>query len=140
VSSEAAIRATVACLAQAEESLTGHAAYQHALLSPEMHTNPSSHVRWQLLTGTAAAIAEQAGRERAASEAALAELQARLPGPEWKERHGAAGVGKHEKRGSPMVELSLILVRRLERVPTEQKWCHTAFMHGQVLDTAVRKF
>ncbi len=57
--------------------------------------------------------AEQAGRERAASEAALAELQARLPGPEWKERHGAAGVGKHEKRGSPMVELSLILVRRV---------------------------
>ena len=62
---------------------------------------------------TRCCISDQAERDRRASEAALAELQARLPGPDWKERHGAAGVSKHEKRGSPMVELSLILVRTL---------------------------
>ena len=70
------------------------------------------------------ALADQAERDRKASEAALAELQARLPGPDWKERHGAAGVGKHQKRGSPMVELSLILVRsRRHTVPLRSANC-----------------
>lgn len=37
--------------------------------------------------------------------------QARLPGREWKERHGTAGVPSDERRGSPIVELSLLLAR-----------------------------
>ncbi len=44
--------------------------------------------------------------------------QARLPGPEWrkpefKERHGAAGVAASERRSSPIVEISLLLVRTI---------------------------
>lgn len=41
----------------------------------------------------------------------LVSCQARLPGKEWRERHGAAGVPSDERRGSPIVELSLLLVR-----------------------------
>ena len=37
--------------------------------------------------------------------------QARLPGPEWRERYGAAGVPAGERRSSPIVEISLLLVR-----------------------------
>jgi len=29
---------------------------------------------------------------------------------EWKERHGPAGVDAHQRRSSPMVEISLLLV------------------------------
>ena len=41
----------------------------------------------------------------------MVHCQARLPGREWRERHGAAGVPSDERRGSPIVELSLLLVR-----------------------------
>lgn len=36
--------------------------------------------------------------------------QNRLPGLDWKERHGAAGVDSYQRRSSPIVEISLILV------------------------------
>jgi hypothetical protein len=38
-------------------------------------------------------------------------MQARLPGPEWKERYGAAGTPADERRSSPIVEISLLLAR-----------------------------
>ena len=37
-------------------------------------------------------------------------VQERLPGVDWKERHGPAGVDTHLRRSSPIVEISLILV------------------------------
>ena len=49
----------------------------------------------------------------AAARRDMLACQARLPGREWKERHGAAGVPSDERRGSPIVELSLLLARPL---------------------------
>ena len=37
-------------------------------------------------------------------------MQLRLPGEDWRERHGAAGVQADKRRNSPIVELSLLLV------------------------------
>lgn len=39
------------------------------------------------------------------------QIQARLPGPNWRERIGAAGTSLEQQRVSPIVELSMILVR-----------------------------
>ena len=38
------------------------------------------------------------------------EIQARLPGAEWKARIGAAGTPMEQQRVSPIVELSMLLV------------------------------
>ena len=38
-------------------------------------------------------------------------LAERLPGPDWRERCGPTGIPAAERRGSPIVELSLLLVR-----------------------------
>lgn len=38
-------------------------------------------------------------------------VQDRLPGADWREQHGAAGVQADKRRSSPIVELSLLLVR-----------------------------
>ncbi|GIL51561.1 hypothetical protein Vafri_7530, partial [Volvox africanus] len=37
------------------------------------------------------------------------ELLSRLPGPEWKEKHGAAGTPLEHRRDSPIVEMALLL-------------------------------
>lgn len=47
--------------------------------------------------------------ERQADPRAV-EIEKRLPGPEWKERSGAAGTTADQRRNSPIVELSLLLV------------------------------
>ena len=39
------------------------------------------------------------------------EIQARLPGTEWKARIGAAGTPMEQQRVSPIVELSMLLVQ-----------------------------
>ena len=39
------------------------------------------------------------------------QIQARLPGLNWRERIGAAGTSLEQQRVSPIVELSMILVR-----------------------------
>ena len=51
-----------------------------------------------------------AGARAQAEQAQAAEVQMRLPGEDWKERHGAAGVQAEKRRNSPIVELSLLLV------------------------------
>lgn len=38
------------------------------------------------------------------------QIQARLPGTEWKARIGAAGTSMEQQRVSPIVELSMLLV------------------------------
>jgi hypothetical protein len=53
-------------------------------------------------------------QEEGGGEAEEDDAQSRLPEPAasgWKERHGAAGVNLHQHRSSPIVELSLLLVR-----------------------------
>ena len=53
--------------------------------------------------------ARQRRHETTQPEHLAAWSQARLPGRDWKERHGTAGVPSDERRGSPIVELSLLL-------------------------------
>lgn len=38
------------------------------------------------------------------------EAESRMPGPEWKGRTGTAGVTDDKRRGSPIVEISMLLV------------------------------
>ena len=51
------------------------------------------------------------------------DVQARLPGADWKARYGAAGVGQDQKRNSPIVEISMLLVRRGPLVSARTKLC-----------------
>jgi hypothetical protein len=57
--------------------------------------------------------------QQEAAEGADAEdapLGKRLPGAEWRERCGPMGIPADERRSSPIVELSLLLVRaRIKR-------------------------
>ncbi|BDA42593.1 probable ATP-dependent helicase hrq1 [Coccomyxa sp. Obi] len=53
------------------------------------------------------------------------EVQARLPGKEWRERHGAAGVPSDERRGSPIVELSLLLAECVQHGLRTIAFCNT---------------
>ena len=49
-------------------------------------------------------------------------VQERLPGGDWREQHGAAGVQADKRRSSPIVELSLLLVSAANCAPC-RKWC-----------------
>ena len=75
------------------------------LMLAEQPCNLSATELWWLLI-----CAGEASQATAEQEAAK-EVQMRLPGKDWKERHGAAGVQAEKRRSSPIVELSLLLVR-----------------------------
>ena len=63
--------------------------------------------------------------EAQALEAQALEAQARLPGPEWRERYGAAGVPAGERRSSPIVEISLLLAECVQHGLRAIAFCHT---------------
>ena len=67
----------------------------------------------------------QARLEAQALEAQALEAQARLPGPEWRERYGAAGVPAGERRSSPIVEISLLLAECVQHGLRAIAFCHT---------------
>ena len=50
-----------------------------------------------------------------AADAEDAPLGKRLPGAEWRERCGPMGIPADERRSSPIVELSLLLVRGISK-------------------------
>ena len=52
-------------------------------------------------------LSQQDGDEEDADQRSA---QQRLPGGDWREQHGAAGVQADKRRSSPIVELSLLLV------------------------------
>ena len=57
------------------------------------------------------AAVQQEAAEPAEAADAEAPLGERLPGAEWRERCGPMGIPADERRSSPIVELSLLLVR-----------------------------
>ncbi|EFJ42855.1 hypothetical protein VOLCADRAFT_97014 [Volvox carteri f. nagariensis] len=69
-------------------------------------------VRTSGLSAAAAALGLQppaAAAAAAADSAVVRQLLAQLPGPEWKEHHGAAGTPLEQQRESPIVEVALLL-------------------------------
>ena len=65
-------------------------------------------------------------------EEAREQIQDRLPGADWKARIGAAGTPMEQQRVSPIVELSMLLVRLIPSMPRRNpqgilprpKWRH----------------
>ncbi|GLI69803.1 hypothetical protein VaNZ11_014504 [Volvox africanus] len=51
----------------------------------------------------------EGGGAGAADSRVVRELLSRLPGPEWREKHGAAGTPLEHRRDSPIVEMALLL-------------------------------
>ena len=52
-------------------------------------------------------------------------LDSRLPGRDWRERYGAAGVSKQERRSSPMVEMAMILAECVKHGLQTIAFCKT---------------
>ncbi|KAK9819572.1 hypothetical protein WJX81_002582 [Elliptochloris bilobata] len=75
--------------------------------------------------GDRGGAADAAAGESQEELQARREAQARLPGPEWRERHGAAGVPAGERRSSPIVEISLLLAECVQHGLRTIAFCHT---------------
>lgn len=56
-------------------------------------------------------LSEEEANEGQTEAEVTEEIQARLPGANWRERIGAAGTSVEQQRVSPIVELSMLLVR-----------------------------
>ena len=56
-------------------------------------------------------LSEEGPNEGQTEEEVTEQIQARLPGANWRERIGAAGTSLEQQRVSPIVELSMLLVR-----------------------------
>ena len=56
-------------------------------------------------------LSEEDANEGQTEAEVTEQIQARLPGANWRERIGAAGTSLEQQRVSPIVELSMLLVR-----------------------------